>query len=302
MKQFKNKVFLVIATLSLGIILQGCFSNDTFTDFTKVAPVIEFLDAIPGKATAVDIDPALTDQVIELRLNVTGEYAPSSDVAITLGIGNLSKYNSDNSHVPGTLMPPAAYTLDPSVIIKAGIDPVTGVGNRNAIVKLTLHTSKVPTTPGVNYVIPVNIIGVPAGYVLSGNFGQILFNFFHNPYDGDYTETGTLDRQGNATNVLNETVHFTTISNTRSSSVAGFQVFGNPGISFLIDVNPDNTVTINADPDGLVAMQGIPSGGAAGSQGKNNSYDPATKTFYLNYQYINGSGLTRIFHVTLVHL
>jgi Domain of unknown function (DUF1735)/Domain of unknown function (DUF4361) len=323
MKNSNIKYLSLVAIVSIGVVLSGCFANDNFTDFSKVAPVVELPRALPGASTGLSLDPAKTDSIVTIDVNVTGQYAPSSDVTLTIGKGDLTLYNSDASHVIGTLLPDDAYTLESTAVVKAGINAISGVGNRATTFTVTFHIQKIPATPGVNYVLPIAIKGAPQGYVVSGNYGQILFNFYHNPYDGTYQSTGTRynfassadfagwntasDMPNAASTIVSSpTWDFVTgIStvNAENSLVHAGNLDGNFG-QLNLKVNADNTVTITSTcpaNDGSCSPPQTTLANIAPLNGATSTWDPVTKKFNLYYQYTNPSGTFRVLHAVLMH-
>ena len=181
---------------------------------------------------------------------------------------------------------------------------------------LFIYPNKVPITPGVNYVLSLGITSVSEGATASGNFGAILFNFYHNPYDGDYHSTGTRYNFAAASDYAgwdgtNNTATGTilsaptwdfpstavlTVNATTSTLHAGNQngAFG----TINIEVDPaTNEVTIISTADtGLNALIPLVGPGAPPS-----TWNPATKTLDLYYQYTNTTGSFRVIHDKLVH-
>jgi hypothetical protein len=302
--------------------------KDNYTDFSKVGNVIEFMDAIPSGATAISFAPGSTaPDTILIRVNQAGPGATTVDLNITIGGGaagqvGLTNYNQDTSHVVGTLLPDSSFSFPTSVTIKAGKDAL-GNANRTGTFPLVIYPSKVPTTSGVNYVLVLAITGVPAGTTASGNFGYILFNFYHNPYDGDYTGIGTRYN-------FNQTSDYTgwdpsTNMPLASSAVASTGPWNysstpivtvnaktstvhvgnsNGGFGTMnITVNPaTNVVTIASNSS--TAVNGLVPQSGPGAQ--ISTWNPMTKTFSLYYQYTNldanGNPSTfRVLHEVLTH-
>ncbi len=329
MKKLNIEYLSLITLASIAIILGGCFTNDNFTDFSKVAPVVEFPKALPGGSTGLTLDPEKTDSTVTIDVNITGQYAPSSDVTLTIGKGDLALYNSDASHVIGTLLPDDAYALETTAIVKAGINAKSGVGNRATTFTVTFHIQKIPSTPGVNYVLPIAIKGVSSGYIVSGNYGQILFNFYRNPYDGTYVTTGS--KRYNFTTASDFTGWDVALDQPKATSVIAVTQTNFPATMNVVTLNADNSLLdiangagalgninlkVNADNsvtitstcpnfDGTVATACaipatqvpnlIPLNGAA------STWDPASKKLNLYYQWTNASGTFRVVHHILVH-
>jgi hypothetical protein len=98
-----------------------------------------------------------------------------------------------------------------------------------------------------------------------------------NQFEGTYTESGTLVRGTNPTDILTGEVYLSSINANTVLAQAGTSVFNNPAILYRIQVNADNTVTIISEPSASVLITpqvGVPS-----------TYNPTTKTFDLHYQY-----------------
>ena len=245
---------------------------------------------------------------------------------ITLGISQaaLDVYNVDKNHVVGALLPSTAYSIPASVTIKAGKDAL-GNDNRSAQFKVILKEANIPTTPGVNYVLPIAITDAPSGYIVSGNQASILYNFYHNPWDGSYKSTGTRYNFAVATNytgwdlAANAPKSSSTIlsapkwsfSSSNAITVNAMNTLvhvgnDNGGFGLMnLTVNPDNTVDISSTcpaNDGSCAAPLTALANLFPLPGLTSTYDPATKTFNLYYQYTNPSGTFRVLHQVMVHL
>ncbi|MGV8827726.1 MAG: DUF5018-related domain-containing protein [Breznakibacter sp.] len=96
-------------------------------------------------------------------------------------------------------------------------------------------------------------------------------------YEGMYKETGTLVRGSNAPELLDATIFLETVNANTLRAQAGSSIFNNPAILYQIQINSDNSVTIKSDPNSSVAI--------TAQQGVASSYNPATKTFDLHYEY-----------------
>jgi hypothetical protein len=177
-------------------------------------------------------------------------------------------------------------------------------------VKVSLGAYKrFATIPNAARIEPLNgapVLGTPGDYskpvsylVTAANGDSKKWNIVTKPlpavsiYEGNYTESGTLVREGTAPDQLTDLFFLNTINSTTLEAQAGISIFNNPVILYYIKVNTDNSVTIMSSPTGV--SNGITIYPIA----PNSSYNPSNKTFTLNYEYVNGAGLKRTFHTTL---
>lgn len=98
-----------------------------------------------------------------------------------------------------------------------------------------------------------------------------------NAFEGNYNESGTVVRGTSPADMLTGEVYLSSVNANTLLAQAGKSVFNNPAILYQIKINADNTVTILSEPTSSVVITpqvGVPS-----------TYNPATKTFDLHYQY-----------------
>ncbi len=316
MKKIIYKIFAVSGVAFLVFLVNACLKDDRYVNFGAVGNTIEFLDEVPGHATAhsfADPTSALGDTVV-IRIHQAGPNATSVDLVCNLGFSQagIDLYNLDKSHVAGTAVPSDSYTFPPSVTIKAGKDGLNN-DNRTAEFLLIIYPNKILPTPGVNYVLSLGVTSVSPETLVSANNGVVLFNFYHNPYDGDYHSTGTrwnftvaADYTGwNAgTKSPNGTIASTapwdfpstavaTVNATVSSLHAGNSNGGFGTINVEVDPATNIVTVISTADTGLNALVALPN--------LTSTWDPASKTFDLYYQYTNTSGTFRVLHDKLVH-
>jgi len=198
MKKTFYKIGTVLGITVLIFLVDACLKDDRYVDFGAVSETIEFLDAVPGKATAYNYaDPTSPDpETVLLKINQAGPNATNEDITVTVAVSQrgLDMYNVDQNHQPGVALPDSAYTFETSATIIHGKDSINN-NNREAQIKLLLTPSKTPGTLGVNYVFSLEIVSAKTAsgkdVIISSNRGIINFNFFHNLYDGDYKSTGS---------------------------------------------------------------------------------------------------------------
>ena len=269
----KKIIPYVLATCLLAC--TSCLKDD-YTDFSKVGTVIELLDASTDPIAA-PVSFTNTTSDLNVRVNVAAPSPLDRDVTVTLAVDKaaFTPFSADYA-----LLPDSTYTIpNAKVVISAG--------QQVAPLVIKIKPSKVDLTQ--NYLLPVKITDA-SGYTISGNFGTIYLNVsIKNIYDGSYHASGTLIRQGNPVNTIDEDKALSTIDGVTSRTLASY--FGNATLQLDVVVNADNTVTIKPVAGAGASISGTP--------GKTSTYDPAKKSFHLYYQYVNGSGLSRVFDETL---
>lgn len=219
------------------------------------------------------------------------DLSKSMSVEFEISQSALDTYNEENE-AEFELLDPEAYEL----VGITGSSFTFASGEFQKEINLELDPATLDLSK--QYAIPLILKNPSNGYsVSSANGFAIVQIIVKNDYDGDYIESGSLVREGNAPDELDAEIPLSTRGATTCVAQAGSSVFGNPGITYLITVNEDNSVTISANPAASVSIYPI---GPEDSGNPENSYNPETKTFYLNYEYKNASGLKRTFHTQLV--
>lgn len=288
MKNIISNTVLALLAIACISFFSACLKDDAhFTDFSKVGTVVELLDA---NTDVISTDPTLlgltaagltfstTPADVTTRVNVAAPYALSTALNVTLSVDKAAfvawkKLKQDSIY---DLLPDSCFTV-PS----AGITIPANQNVGSFVVKV--NSSKVDLNH--SYVLPVSISDA-SGQNISGNFKTILYSIsVKNIYDGTYSAKGTLDRQGNPTQNITQDVVLSTVNGTTSYTQAPY--FNQVGVALLVRVNADNTVTILPDPTQAIQIKA--------TAGKVSTYDPAKKQFHLYYNYVNGSGLSRVF-------
>jgi hypothetical protein len=206
----------------------------------------------------------------------------------TITLNYTKTISNDTIYVKPTL--PAAMPL--SIKVKISLTNIWATANiPNAARIDPVGEAPVLGTPG-NYSQPVTYKvtaanGSSKNWVIKTTQWPVV-----SAYEGSYKETGTLIRGAGAPEALNATVYLNTINANTVEAQAGSSIFNNPIILYYIQVNADNTVTILQSPTGVA------NGITIGPLAPGSSYNPATKTFTLNYGYTTSAA--RIFSTTLV--
>jgi hypothetical protein len=206
----------------------------------------------------------------------------------TITLNYTKTISNDTIYVKPTL--PASMPL--SLKVKMSLTNIWATANiPNAARIDPIGEAPVLGTPG-NYSQPVTYRvtaanGTSKNWVIKTTRWPVV-----SVYEGSYKETGTLIRGAGAPEALNATVYLYTINANTVEAQAGSSIFNNPIILYYIQVNADNTVTILPSPTGVA------NGITIGPLAPGSSYNPATKTFTLNYGYTTSAA--RIFSTTLV--
>ncbi|MFT3903231.1 MAG: DUF1735 domain-containing protein [Niabella sp.] len=295
-----KKIILNIMVLTVLASLSSCLKNKFDVINPKDSPsVIEFkMLTAPSpltpegslytayRYTYVDA-PSVTGTYL---VQITGPDPAPQDITVNIGVkaGAVAAFNAEKqsvnpSYVGFTDMPSSLYTIEtPTVVIKAG--------QRAAEVKVSFKTTDFDYDK--NYALPISITSTNYATV-SGNFGTIFLNIgVKNAFDGVYTlEEGSKVIRYTAPGVPandalsgsiagNTPVQLQTI-NKYTVEIVGLKWAGNAsGVAGIDNLR----VTVNPATN-LCTVFALGNGTLANTAGKTNSYDPATKTYTLNFDW-----------------
>jgi hypothetical protein len=276
----------VIATIS-GCLKDKEFENEEYGIQIKEVKGVTFTQAIKSPIVIGILSQSSSQTVDGPLLALEQDGVPSTDVKVTIAI--------DNSLIPAgyVAMPVGAFSINSlTVTIPSGkkISDFLKIVIPNAS---TLDATKI-------YAVGLKISSVDQGYTISGNMSKIVIAFtVKNPYDGVYQATGWFYHP-TAPRAINEVKDVLTINATTSEVYLGD--LGTAGYIAWFIVDPaTNNVTITPAPGaagGAYTMftSGLPNSNPGytnawpGGPQCNNRYDPATKTFYVRYGYLGGTG------------
>ena len=283
----KNYLSLCLAA-TIALSMTSCLKDDAhFVDFTATAPVIDiptsaFYGVVANQGLSIQTAPVS----YSFNVNLSGPQTLGQDVTVNLAVDPsvLTAYNAANgtNYQP---LPAALYQFTATTTtIKAG--------QRLAPVALNFFSGADKITDQVgynnaNYALPIRVTGTSNNLAVSSNFGYKIISLkLKNQYDGTYAATGTFTHPVNGPRAINEEKELQTIDlNTVQTNFADL---GGSGWLMQLRVNADNTVTLT--PKGAASTATVQFGV--------NKYDPATKTYTLNYKYA-GSGGDRVINETL---
>ena len=268
-------------------------------DFSSTDPVLELRTPIANIAGLANFSRAelsgFADETPnQFYVNLASANTLGHDVNVTIGVDPtlVDTYNGDdNNTVKYELMPDSCYTLSKTsgTIVK---------GSRIDSFQITFHKTKID--PAKNYMLPVTITDGD-GILISGNQGTIWFHSIGNPYAGSYSDVGYFYHPSAPRDIAPNIKTMSAVSSTILQVDLGD--LGSSGYIAWLSVDPaTNEVTIlnydsesyYGDPNFLVQWNSLAATGYSPAWARsgecNNTYDPATKTFYLRYGYLGSTG------------
>lgn len=266
-----------LLALALGVGLSSCLKDQGYTDIINAVgaePIVSIFGSAAGSNTVISFQIG-TPRKLTYSVNLGSPDVLDRDVTVNIGASNdvLARLNAARQaagQVAYTALPATSYKITPNpVVIKAG------QRDANFDVEVTLPNNHDLTKA---YVIPVGITDA-GGAKISGNHGYFGIDVKPaNAYEGLYRATGTFNHPTAGPRAINQDKTLSTIDG--KTVLTDFADLGGSGWKMWLQVNPDNTVTL------------IPKESANTStvQEGENRYDPATKTFILNYKYPGAGG------------
>ncbi|MBS1486919.1 MAG: DUF1735 domain-containing protein [Bacteroidetes bacterium] len=232
-----KKIKIISIFLMLAFVTVRCL-KDNYINFSTVKPIVEFLDTQAQEGGFLWTMPAVNQSApdsIFVRINVTGQYPPTSDIAVTVSVDQttLNSYNTVNNS-SYTMLPANAYNMpSATVTVKAN--------NRVAFLPVLMNSSVIGTY--ANYALPLKITDA-SGQIISGNFNTIIVNPYvptPNAYDGNYARTGTLTIGNQSPISISETQPLYSVNSSTSQTFASH--FNNQSLAFQVIFNSDSSMS-----------------------------------------------------------
>ncbi|OQP62818.1 hypothetical protein A3860_26260 [Niastella vici] len=229
------------------------------------------------------------------NISFAGKGTLSKDLTVSIAVDPTKVLdNLANDSIKYVLMPDSLYKIvSTTATIKAG--------GKIAHMQIVFFPSKV--NPAISYMLPI-VIKDAQDQTISSNFSTIYFHFIGNPLAGSYTATGYFYHPSSPRSLSRSR---TLPAANATTLITELGDLGGSGYFVEISVpNPFNTTTVQnvtiavhsgSSPDPvLIWSGGLPADNPgytaawSGSAMCNNTYDPATQTFYLRYGYLGGTG------------
>ena len=215
------------------------------------------------------------------------------DITLNIAVDTAALNTFNNSNSTGYVAPDnTIYTFPSSVVIKKGQS------------QAYLHIVITDATPSfdfnASYALPLTITSASTGTISPNMGSELNIIKVQNQYEGNYTSNGYLYHPSSP-RAINNLGKYVTTFNANSVEVS-LGDLGGSGYNAVFTVDPTtNNVTITAAPGAggapyTMFTSGLPTSNPgytpqwSGSSQCNNTYDPATKTFYVRYGYMGGSG------------
>jgi len=296
--------------LSLAIVfavtaLQSCTKEDSVFDSDSQGGIIELAD-LPSRATSTNYSivtksfDAVDEIECPITINYTGVSGAPEDITLSVAVNSnaLSAYNSAQA---------TTYTELPATLYTVASNTVTiAKGSKTGTFVLRLKTASFDFTK--SYALGVSIQSTSAG-TISGNYGTGIYRLVaKNAYEGSYTVTGWFFHP-TAGRAISATKSLATVGATVSQAAIGDLGSSNYYFNFSVDGSTlANFVAAGATPSGLnsgfmtkdqagASSTWVNSSGTATpgvspwlAATYNNTYDTASKTFFMHYGYIGSGG------------
>jgi len=268
----KNIFYRSLMFLSAGLLLTACLKDTGYTDVQEDTNSKTVAFFIPGGVQTQSLKSQAGAQTFTVLVGLSNANR-SGDVTVNIGL-------DPTAVTPGfTAYPAANVSFSPSALTFKPTDtelPVrVTVTNTNAI------------DPCTRYMIPI-VIKDAGGAVVASNQKGLISIPIANPFSGAATATGVfIHPTAGARPYTNMAKTLATIDCKTVKTSVG-DLGGNSGYQLGIRINADNSLTLTNVGDGS---------GAPFTQNNNatcNKYNPATKTFCLDYQYDIGGAVRNI--------
>ncbi|MFP5040322.1 BT_3044 domain-containing protein [Parasediminibacterium sp. JCM 36343] len=235
-----------------------------------------------------------TVQLVPVTLNNAG--VATEDINVTVSVVDSVLYNYQK-YVDTTLVTNLAPKSMYTIINPGGIVTIPK-GSRTGYLSIKFTPIKYFLDTFLSIPFAITAIDKPA-YQKSGNLSTgVVEILIKNKYDADYNAKGYLYHPSSP-RAIKQVKHLGTIDATTVEMPLGD--LGGSGYLAAVTVNPDNSLTIVAETGAAGApyymfTSGLPTTAPgytpawSGSSLCNNTYDPATQTFYVRYGYKGGTG------------
>jgi hypothetical protein len=281
MTNMKNKIKVILILLAGLFVMSSCLKDKADYWSTEVAGKMYATVAVPT-LQAMGIKPVADTVNFSFLVNIATDALPTKDIAITMKVDPDAVVAYATRTGKNYKAFPNVKIVNPSIVIEAG--------TRNETIKVKIWGADALSACD-NFIAAVSIESVSDDIPIASNMKTYLMSLpISNPYEGSYHSTGTFVHPTSGSRVIDEDKTLSTVDCKTVSTTIGD--LGDQGdYKAVFTVNADYTVTISGAQSSSQPLK-------VGA-GWVNKYDPATKTFTVNYYY-EGSGGNREIHEVLV--
>lgn len=288
----------ITGVLFTGILFSSCIKEDAPALGTKGSPFIKILEAPSNNLYFSPFSTIDTVDLFSLRREEVSPEAMSAarTVQLTIDTAAITAYNDSNG-TSYELLPDSLYTLVGGNNSVSGTSvtitiPADEIGSEFYV---ALNGAKWDVTH--KYALFLRITDASGSNIRSGQNEIFITLEIKNEWDGDYQSTGYFYHPSSPRELSLEK-HLGTVS--PNSVYCDLGDLGSSGYVALLTIDPaTNKVSISDYSTGIEIVgfpEGLPTSDPgytaawSGSSECNNTYDPATKTFYLRMGYMGSTG------------
>ena len=276
----------------------SCIKDDAPELGTKGSPFVKILEAPENDLYFSPFTTVDTVDAFSLRREEVSSSALATAKTVQLKIdeASLTAYNDANG-TDYELLPDSLYTLVGinNSLSGTSLTMTIPAGEIGSEMYITLNGGKWDVVH--KYALPV-IITDPAGSLVRSGKDTVIATFaIKNEWDADYQSVGYLYHPSSP-RALSLIKHLGTVS--PNSVYCDVGDLGGSGYVALLTIDPVTNIVTISDYSTGIPIYGLPDGlpttdpgytaAWSGSDQCNNTYDPATKTFYLRMGYIGSTG------------
>lgn len=296
----------LMITYSLFIALAASFTSCVKDDVsnkltTEGKTIFKVLEAPENKLYFLPFSDVKKVDLFSLRKEAPSATALNTPTTVKLTISPtlISDYNTANGESFEPL-PDSLFTLDPSYVKSSATTYTTTFNAGDFAKEFIISLNGAKWNLAHKYAVGVTIADV-SGNVISAEQSKIVaLVSIQNQWAGSYTSNGYLYHPSapRPITALGKDV----VTAGPSSVTVDLGDLGASGYKALLTIDPaTNNVTVTAAPGAAggtyyMFSSGLPNANPgytpawSGSASCNNTYSPSTKSFYLRYGYLGGTG------------
>lgn len=288
--------FLFLACASFALLFSACRKETTADKVTKetLQNGTSFIGFPGGLEQPHFFDPFTTVKTVDVfalkrDAKSQADLKKNQNIVLTAMPSAIDDYNTENE-TEFELLPTSLYTVAGAGVTEAANGDLTfnmASGDFQKSFVISLDGSKWDLSK--KYALAYKITD-SAGLTVHAASRGVLLTFFSikNKYDGEYHSTGVFSHPTAGDRAIDRDKTLTTAGPTSVSTE-----IGDIGGSMTLTIDETtNDVTVTGNVSATQPLEPTP--------GLTNTYDPATKTFHLNYRYLGGGGY-RVIQEDIAH-